>query len=269
MNISVIIPTYKPQSYLWECLDSIVTQTFSKENFEVIIVLNGCAEPYKSDLEKYIASNMSDMNVMFIHIMQGGVSNARNKALDNATGEYVTFIDDDDFVSPDYLKELYEKASYDTISLSYPYAFIDGDLTQIDNYVTNSYEKYASLGKQTYLNPRSYFSGPCMKLIPINYIRSRRYDVRLRNGEDSLFMFLISDKFRYVDFTSNKAIYYRRMRENSAVNNNRSRWQNMKSNLLQISIYLQYFFRTPLKYNWFFFITRVGGSLYSALTYRG
>ena len=47
MKISVIIPTYKPQAYLWKCLDSMVAQTFPKEEFEVILVLNGCSEPWK------------------------------------------------------------------------------------------------------------------------------------------------------------------------------------------------------------------------------
>ena len=126
--ISVIIPTYKPQSYIWECLESLVNQTFPRRHFEVILVLNGCTEPWKSQIEDYISKKMLGMNVNFIHTRQGGVSNARNIALDAAIGEYVTFIDDDDFVSEHYLEKLYAKASTDTISLCYPYAFNDGDI---------------------------------------------------------------------------------------------------------------------------------------------
>ena len=126
MRISVIIPTYKPQAYLWECLDSMVAQTFPKEEFEVILVLNGCTEPYKSDFERYIFTKMAGMNVQFIHTEQGGVSNARNRGLDVAKGEYIAFVDDDDYVSPAYLEELYRVATPDTISLCYPYAFHDG-----------------------------------------------------------------------------------------------------------------------------------------------
>lgn len=51
MKISVIIPTYKPKAYLWECLDSLVAQTFAKKDFEVLLVLNGCLEPYRSEIE--------------------------------------------------------------------------------------------------------------------------------------------------------------------------------------------------------------------------
>lgn len=266
--VSVIIPTYKPQSYLWECLDSIIAQTLPKDKFELILVLNGCNEPYRTEIERYISINMKDHYVTFIQTSEGGVSFARNLALDVVKGDYVTFIDDDDFVSPNYLKELYEKASMDTISLSYPYAFIDGDLTQVDNYVTRAYDKCFKKCKINYTRARSYFSGPCMKLIPMSYIQNNRYDVRFRNGEDSLFMFLISNKFKYVDFTSTNAVYYRRIRENSAVNNNRSKLQNAKSCLLQVVTYIKYFLAFPLEYNWFFFMTRVGGTLYSALTYR-
>lgn len=81
MKISVIIPTYKPQAYLWECLDSMVAQTFPKEKFEVILVLNGCTEPYKSDIELYISAKMEGMHVQFLHTAHGGVSNARNMGI--------------------------------------------------------------------------------------------------------------------------------------------------------------------------------------------
>lgn len=78
MKISVIIPTYKPQNYLWDCLASLVAQTFPKDDFEVILVLNGCNEPYKSAIEKYIAEMMQGMHVNLIHAEKPGVSNARN-----------------------------------------------------------------------------------------------------------------------------------------------------------------------------------------------
>ena len=126
MEISVIIPTYKPQDYLWECLDSLDAQTFPKEKFEVILVLNGCDEPYKSQIERYIEEHKKALNIKLIHTLQGGVSNARNIALDHAEGKYICFIDDDDYVSPSYLQELYSKASDDTIVISNTYYFKDG-----------------------------------------------------------------------------------------------------------------------------------------------
>ena len=265
MEISVIIPTYKPGKYLYECLDSIANQDFPQKNFEVIIVLNGCSDPYKGDIERYILTKMSGLNVNFIHSVQGGVSNARNLALDNVRGKYVAFIDDDDFVSRQYLKELYSKVTENTIALNYGYAFNDGELSkQLMNYsVTIQFDQISHNGKQFYTNANKFFSGPCMKLIPMNMIMQRRFDPRFSNGEDSLFMFLISDKIKYVDFTSKEAIYYRRYRNNSAMTRHRSRIQVIKNALKLIRSYTGIFFSAPLKYNFIFFTYRILGALRS------
>ena len=205
MKISVIVPTYKPQAYLWKCLDSIYDQTFPKEEYELLLVLNGCCDPYRTQIKEWI-SRHGDMQVNFIQTDESGVSNARNIALDNAKGLYVTFIDDDDFVSQDYLKELYKKATPDTIALCYPYAFQDGNIkNQLSYAITHQYEDVACKGRLSYPRARKYFSGPWMKLIPMTFIHGRRFDVRFKNGEDSLFMFLISDKFDKISFTSQKS----------------------------------------------------------------
>lgn len=265
MKVSVIIPTYKPQSYLWECLDSLVKQTFSKADFELILVLNGCCEPYRSDIKNYIVNKMNGMNVIFIQTNQGGVSNARNIALDCVRGEYVTFIDDDDLVSPFYLQELYEKASFDTVSLCYPYAFDDGNLKQQQPYdLTDVYNAYSKrLDNRISSKVRKYFSGPWMKLIPKSFIQDRRFDRRFRNGEDTLFMFLISDRIRKISFTSSDAVYYRRNRIGSAVNIKRSSSEIIKSNINQIITYWKYYLSNPFEYNFSFFVSRIGGALWA------
>ena len=258
IKISVIVPTYKPQGYLWECLDSLVKQTFPKKCFEIILVLNGCTEPWKRQIEEFICQKMLEMNVHFIHTEKGGVSNARNIALDIAAGEYVTFIDDDDFVSQRYLEILYANAASDTISLCYPYAFNDGDVQhQLEYSITSQYDKISALGKQSFTRARKYFSGPCMKLFPMSFIQDRRYDIRFKNGEDSLFMFLISDRFKYVDFTDHSATYYRRYRLNSAITYNRNKYYVVVNSIKIILTYFKYYFKHPLSYNMLFFATRI------------
>lgn len=259
MKISVIIPTYKPQDYLWECLDSMVIQTFPKGEFEVILVLNGCTEPYKSAIEKYIAEKMNGMSVNFIHTEVGGVSNARNLALDQVKGEFVTFIDDDDFVSPRYLDLLYDKADAETISVCYPYAFNDGDMTQINYQISKIYDKQSISGHQFYTSSRKYFSGPCMKLIPMSFIQDRRFDTRFSNGEDSLFMFLISDRFKYVNYTSKDAIYYRRYRTGSAVTSKRKKMDIIQNGIRLFLATTRIWINSPFKYNFRFYLTRCLG----------
>ncbi len=255
MKISVIIPTYKPQGYIWECLDSLVAQTFPKDDFEVVLVLNGCKEPYDEDIRAYLARH-SELNVNFIQTNQGGVSNARNIALDVAKGEYITFIDDDDYVSPSYLEELYAKSSPNTIGLCYPYAFNDGEPEKQLSYpLTSVFEKLSPIGIQKYPRSRKYFSGPCMKLIPMSFIQGRRFDIRFKNGEDNLYMFLISDKFKFIDYTSKNAIYFRRYRKGSAMTKTRS----IKDRLQNPCHLIREYFRIYRfgQYNFSFFITRV------------
>lgn len=264
-KISVIIPTYKPQSYLWECLESLAKQTFPKQHFEIILVLNGCTEPWKSQIEEFISKKMVGMNVIFIHTEQSGVSNARNIALDIVSGEYVTFIDDDDFVSENYLEALYKKAYIDTISLCYPYAFNDGKPDkQLPYSITSAYDKWADkMPVRLSSTVRKYFSGPCMKLIPMCFIHGRRFNPAFSNGEDSLFMFLISDCFDRFAFTDKTAVYYRRYRTGSAVTSYRSKGMIIRNSFSMICEYTKIFFRGIPHYNFGFYITRIFASIRS------
>lgn len=263
MKISVIIPTYKPQSYLWECLDSLYLQIFPPNDFEILLILNGCCEPYKSQIEEFLKGR-NIRNVCLIQIDQPGVSNARNIGLDRAKGDYVAFIDDDDYVSPSYLEELYEKASPDTISLCYPYAFNDGfPDVQLPYSKTDIFEFYHQKKEILKLSSkvRKYFSGPCMKLIPMSFIQGRRFDIRFRNGEDSLFMFLISDHYRYFSFSSPNAIYYRRFRANSAMTSKRSFFDRLVNSFRLIVSFSNIYFKNYTNYNFNFYLTRVLGQL--------
>ena len=262
MRISIIVPTYKPQAYLWECLDSIYKQTFPKTDYELVLVLNGCCEPYNSQIKDWLSKH-ADLQVQYFQTDKCGVSNARNIALDNVNGEYVTFIDDDDLISPMYLEELYEKVNPNTVSVCYPYAFNDGKIEkQLPYGITDAYNyciehKYNKLSSRV----RKYFSGPCMKLIPMSFIHDRRYDVRFKNGEDSLFMFLISDKIKKVAFTSKDAIYYRRYRDNSAYTRGKTKRENIANKMNMIKAYISIYLRKPQKYSLLFFITRLLGTL--------
>lgn len=265
MKISIIIPTYKPQKYLWECLKSIAAQTFPKQDFEVILVLNGCCEPWKTEIDSFLLTNLQNMNINFIQTNETGVSNARNLALKVVKGEYVTFIDDDDMISPYFLQEMYQKASCDIVSVCKPLAFYEGEEGFVDYSITRIYNKLNALGIVSSYKARKYFSGPCMKLIPMKFIKDRQFDIRFKNGEDSIFMFLISDKIKKIAFTSSNAIYYRRFRAGSAMTANRKRTSIIFNNLRMISVYCSIYFKAPWKYDFNLFITRILGAVHSIL----
>lgn len=261
MKISVIIPTYKPQDYLWECLTSLINQSFSKNQFEIIIVLNGCSDPWRDRIQTFINGNMQDMHVNFLQTNIAGVSNARNLGLDYATGEYITFIDDDDYISTSYLEELFNIASKKVVSLCFPLAFVDGSNITEPFYITADYLKYRDKQKIEYFYPKRFFSGPVYKLIHRDIIGNRRFNPSFAKGEDSLFMFLISDRFKYVAFTSTKAIYYRRFRVDSVTMKETSIFDTMLNRMQMIKEYSHIYFSNISNYHFRFYISRIYSSI--------
>ena len=267
MKISVIVPTYKPQAYLWECLDSLVAQSLSKDDFEVVLVLNGCKEPWKGEIEDYIEKSMRGMNVNFIQTDVPGVSNARNVALDNARGEYIAFIDDDDFVSPFYLEQLLAKASPKIVSLCYPLAFVDGTQQYVSYRITEDYKKDETNGCFDYKKAKRYFSGPVYKLMHRDIIGDRRFDTRFRNGEDSIFMFMVSDRLQKVRFAAMDAVYYRRIRSDSAAYRKRGIKEVIGNMFRMIGAYVLIYLKSPCKYDFGFFVTRILAAIHGSVYY--
>lgn len=106
LKISVIVPVYNVEKYISRCLDSLLAQTFA--DFEVICVDDGSLDDSGKICEKYAEQ---DGRIKVHHIENSGVSNARNYALSKAEGEWYAFVDADDWVEPDYLETLYEKAT--------------------------------------------------------------------------------------------------------------------------------------------------------------
>ncbi|NLK66988.1 MAG: glycosyltransferase [Campylobacteraceae bacterium] len=100
--ISVIVPVYKVEKYLKKCIDSIINQTY--ENLEIILVNDGSPDNCPQICDEYA---LKDRRVKVIHKENGGLSDARNAGLDVMSGEFVTFIDSDDFVSRFYIENLY------------------------------------------------------------------------------------------------------------------------------------------------------------------
>lgn len=104
-SISIIVPVYKAESYLCRCIDSLLAQTF--KDFEILLIDDGSPDRSGEICDQYANS---DHRVKVFHKENGGVSSARQHGLDNATGEYVIHADPDDWVEPDMLKDMYEKA---------------------------------------------------------------------------------------------------------------------------------------------------------------
>ena len=100
--ISVIIPVYKAEKYLRESVESVLHQTYGR--VEIILVDDGSPDSCPQICDAYAEE---DERVKVFHKVNGGVSSARNMGLDQAKGEYVTFLDADDALKPDAMETLY------------------------------------------------------------------------------------------------------------------------------------------------------------------
>lgn len=264
-KISVIVPTYKPQVYLWECLDSIYNQSLSKSDYELVLVLNGCNEPYNSQINDWLSEH-NEMQVQYIQTDMGGVSNARNIALDKAIGEYITFIDDDDYISPSFLQELLNNSSEKCVAISNTIAFDDVTRKELNEYIiAKTFNKCLKKKSISIIDARRFFAGPVRKLIHINIIGNRRFNVRYKNGEDTLFMFLISNQIKQISCTSKNAIYYRRIRKNSANMYKRTFLERLNNSFNLIKEYSSILIFSPQKYNIKLYVSNVLGALKTIL----
>lgn len=99
--ISIIVPVYNVENVLHYCIESILNQTYT--DFELLLVDDGSTDRSGDICEKYA---VKDTRIHVIHKENGGVSSARNFEIDNVNGEYICFVDSDDYLEPDYLEIL-------------------------------------------------------------------------------------------------------------------------------------------------------------------
>ena len=100
--ISVIIPIYNVEEYLEKCIDSIVMQTY--ENLEIILVNDGSPDNCSDICEKW---EKKDSRVIYLQKKNGGLSSARNYGIEHCSGDYIVFVDSDDYIENNMIEELY------------------------------------------------------------------------------------------------------------------------------------------------------------------
>lgn len=118
MKFSIIVPIYNVESYLDKCLDSILNQTY--KDYEVLLINDGSTDNSKSICLKYIEK---DKRFNYIEKVNGGLSSARNKGIELANGEYLLFVDSDDYLDINLLKTLNDNLDddYDLIRFQVNY----------------------------------------------------------------------------------------------------------------------------------------------------
>ena len=128
--ISIIVPVYNVEKYLKECIDSLICQSYS--NIEIILIDDGSIDSSGKICDDY--KNL-DVRVKVIHKSNGGMSEARNVGLSEASGAYIAFVDSDDIVGKDYILYLFELLKSNDADVSVcRYRYIDDDGKIIGSY---------------------------------------------------------------------------------------------------------------------------------------
>lgn len=128
LKLSIIIPVYNVEAYIARCLDSVLQQDLSHDEYEIIVVNDGTPDDSMSIVNDY-QNRFS--NIRVIDRKNGGLSVARNTGLDNARGKYVWFVDSDDWIEPHSIKSVFEFAEthhLDAMGFFFQYAYEDGSI---------------------------------------------------------------------------------------------------------------------------------------------
>lgn len=150
-KVSIIIPVYNVESYLKKCIDSILLQTYT--NFELILIDDGSTDQSYEICDEY---SLNDKRIKVIHKINEGVSKARNLGLSISTGDYICFVDSDDWIDCDMLEYIIVNADdFDIVQFGFRrvgHAIVDKGFTP---------ENIMKLQMQSYLGKNMFNSVIC------------------------------------------------------------------------------------------------------------
>lgn len=203
--VSVIIPVYNPGTALRKCLDSVMTQTYG--NIEIIVINDGSTDGSHSICSEYASK---DRRIKYISQPNAGVSAARNRGIDSSSGEYICFVDSDDYLEADYVKSM-----ADAIRKSRADIVIQGLNQFRSGVLVDKKEFESSILPVSGLDDAQfdkifYYCGPYCKLFKASVIKDRniRFPVDISYGEDAVFYHAYLSHCKVVEFISDCAYNY-------------------------------------------------------------
>lgn len=152
--ITVIVPAYKVESYLPICVESIINQTY--KNIEIILVDDGSPDRCGAICDEYA---LKDNRIRVLHKDNGGLSSARNAGMKVMEGEFVTFIDSDDYVSPFYVEHLFNALRIDDADLAVSWFAEVNEGEKIDTNGRENLSCYEQLNQKQSLQHLLYQDG--------------------------------------------------------------------------------------------------------------
>lgn len=212
-KVSVVIPVYNVEKYLKECVDSVINQTY--ENLDIILVDDGATDNSGTICDEY---SEKDSRIRVIHRENGGLSAARNTGMDAACGEYIYFLDSDDYLELSAISDLVSIIEEENTD----FVFFDGYVFYTDCEPGEKVYSYSRESRydsddskkmlKTLLNEDKYRTVVQLMMFKTNYLKSN--DIRFFEGiihEDELFTFQVYNANGKVAHC-HKELYARRIR---------------------------------------------------------
>lgn len=181
--VSVIVPVYKAENYLHRCVDSLLAQTFT--DFEILLIDDGSPDHSGIICDEYAAK---DSRIRVFHKENGGVSSARNIGLDKSNGEWIVFVDSDDWVDDIWLEKYNDSMDIDTDIIFQGYVREERNNKQIFHYY-DTCKKQETVNIIPKLEQRDLFGWTWMKIFRSSIIKkyNLRFNQNISMNEDLIF----------------------------------------------------------------------------------
>jgi len=222
-KISIIVPVYNVEPYIRRCLDSIINQTY--KNLEILLINDGSTDNSGMICDEYAEK---DNRIKVFHKSNGGLSSALNVGLRNLSGDYLGFIDSDDWAEEDMFEVLYNSAKQYNVPLSVATYFTNTDLDEsiVINRDTIPDGVLSTRDILLYSLKRDSYTGFCgyvwNKLYSVDMVKDSNvyFDDNIRYGMDALFFTNLAIKSDFTGVFTNMPLYHYNIRESSMTNYN-------------------------------------------------
>lgn len=211
--ISIVIPVYNCEKHIERCINSILKQTY--KNLEIVLVNDGSKDKSLEICEKYA---QRDNRILIFNKENEGVSSARNLGIEKSHGEFISFVDSDDYLEETFCEELINKLyeyDVDYVACGYKRVYNDKHIEYVNNDFSERIVSPIEYLNEL-LNVQKGYGFAHMKLIKKEVIGDIKFDIELKVGEDALFNVMLCEKLKKI-LIYNKALYNYYFNSNSVV----------------------------------------------------
>ena len=204
--VSILLPCYNVDRFLPQCVDSIIGQTYT--NLQIVLIDDGSTDRTWQLMQEYANK---DTRLEIYHQQNQGVASTRNHLLDKVRGDYVLFVDSDDWIQPNMVEFLLEKSKEKDADIVVC-GVVKNNGVCSEAYTEEVMDQNTTIKK--FLFHKELNGSLCNKLVKTRLLHNIRFDHRISYGEDALFCWSVLQRVQTVVLT-NKQLYHYRMNDNS------------------------------------------------------